>query len=130
MVCYAVWFNHRDQRAAVAAAGGGVAVYGYAAGVDSAVGVGAIAGNSAAHGDLVDHRAQRAAVGATAAGGSHRVGIGPALHKHDGMWRAEAALTLTLGGVSSQQGIGRFIVLAQRFAAPVERQWNSLTRGK
>ena len=42
MVCYAVWFNHRDQRAAVAAAGEGVAVYGYAAGVDSAVGVGAI----------------------------------------------------------------------------------------
>lgn len=35
---------------AVAAAGGGVAVYGYAAGVDSAVGVGAIYGGIVANG--------------------------------------------------------------------------------
>ena len=35
---------------AVAAAGGGVAVYGYAAGGDSAVGVGAIDGGIAVHG--------------------------------------------------------------------------------
>lgn len=46
----AVWFNHRGQRAAVATAGGGVAVYGYAAGVNSAVGVGAIDGGTAVHG--------------------------------------------------------------------------------
>lgn len=35
---------------AVAAAGGGVAVYGYAAGVDSAVGVGAIDGGIVTNG--------------------------------------------------------------------------------
>ena len=76
MVCYAVWFNHRDQRAAVGAINEGVTARGYAAGIDSVVGVGAIAGNSAAHGDFVDYQTQQVAVSATVAGGSHRIGIG------------------------------------------------------